>query len=100
MNPETISVWADVAAIFLVVNVVVLTLAVGVGLGFGWWYLRKGRRALSMPLLMGQVYSLRVQHITIKVTDRIANVPIQIHATTAQVTTTVRVLGQSLRARD
>ncbi len=96
MNPEAVSFWADIAAIFLVGNVILLTLVMGVALGFGWWYLRKGRKALVLPLLMGQVYALRVQNATMKVTDAVANVPIQIHATTTQVTTTARVLKESI----
>ncbi len=96
MNPESISFWADVGTIFLVCNVFLLTLVMGVALGFGWWYLRKGRKALGVPLLMGQVYALRVQHVTMKVSDTVANVPIQIHSATTQVTTTARVLKNSL----
>lgn len=97
MNPEALSFWADVGAIFLVCNVFLLTLVMGAALGFGWWYLRKGRKALGVPLLMGQVYTLRVQHATMKVTDTVANVPIQIHSATTQVMTTARVLKNSLQ---
>lgn len=96
VNPETISVWADIATIFLVVCTVITTLALGAVYGGAWWYLRKGRKKLAMPLLMGQVYALRVQHATMKVTDTIANVPIQIASVTTQVTTTAGVLKDSL----
>lgn len=92
MNPESISFWANVAAIFLLVNVFILTLATGAALGFGWWYLRKGRKALGMPLLMAHVYALRTQHVTMKVSDAVANVPIQISSLTTRVTTTARAL--------
>lgn len=92
MDAESISFWADIAAIFLVVNVILITLVIGAAFGFGWWYLRKGRKALAIPLLMGQVYTLRAQQITMKVTDAIANVPISIHATTAQIKTTAQTL--------
>jgi hypothetical protein len=94
MNPETLSWWADVLTVYLVLNVFVLTLAVGVGLGFGWWYLRKGRRKLVMPLLMAQVYTLRVQRVTMRVTDAIAGVPIALHAATARVKTTAQALAR------
>lgn len=96
MNPETVSFWADVAAIFLLAQAILITIVLGVGLGFGWWYLRKGRKALGMPLLMAQVYTLRAQHITMRVTDAIANVPISIHAGVTQVTTTFETLWSSL----
>jgi hypothetical protein len=96
VSPEAVSFWADIAAIFIVINVLVIVLVVGAAFGAGWWYLRKGRKALAMPLLMGQVYTLRVQHITMRVTDGIANAVIQTNATATQVTTTARVLGESL----
>ncbi len=92
MSPESISFWADVAAIYCVVNALILTLVSGVALGLGWWYLRKGRKALGMPLLMAQVYTLRAQHITMQVTDAIANVPIGIHTTTARLKVTAQTL--------
>lgn len=97
MNPETISVWADIATIFLVVCTVISTLALGAVYGGAWWYLRKGRKALGLPLLMGQVYALRVQHATMKVTDGVANVPIKVATATTQVKTTVGVLVKSLK---
>lgn len=96
MNPETVSLWADIATIFVLINVFILMLIPGAAFGFGWWYLRKGRKKLVVPLLMGQVYALRVQHITMKVTDAIANVPIQISNTAAQITTTLRALRGSV----
>lgn len=92
MNPEAVSFWADIAAIFCLVQVILLTIVVGVGLGFGWWYLRKGRKKLATPLLMGQVWALRVQHVTMKVTDAVANVPITINAGVTQALTTIQTL--------
>lgn len=92
MDPETLDALAKVSTVFLMCNAFVLTLATGLGLGFVWWYLRKGRKALGMPFLMAQVYTLRIQMVTMRVTDRIAAVPIQIDATTTRITTTVRGL--------
>lgn len=92
MTPEAVSFWADIAAVFCLVQVIVVTIALGVGLAFGLKYLRKGRKALGIPLLMAQVYALRAQQITIKVTDRVASVPIGIHGVTTQVKTTAQTL--------
>ena len=75
-------------------NAFILALMTGVGLGFGWWYLRKGRKALGMPFLMAQVYALRVQNATMRVTDRIVNVPIQLNAAATQVEVTAKALVQ------
>lgn len=96
VSPEAVSFWADVAAIFIAINLLVIVVVVGAGLGAGWWYLRKGRKKLATPLLMAQVYTLRAQHITMQVTDAVANVVIQTNATAAQVATTARVLTESL----
>jgi hypothetical protein len=96
MSPETVSFWADLAAIFVLINVFVLMLIPGIAFGFGWWYLRKGRRKLVVPLLMGQVYALRIQQITMKACDAVANVPIQISAGAAQIMTTLRALRGSV----
>lgn len=92
MNPEVVSLWADIAAIFCLVQIVLVTIVMGVGLGFGWWYLRKGRKKLATPLLMGQVYALRVQHATMKVSDGVANVPITINSAVTQALTTIQTL--------
>lgn len=97
VTPENISVWADIAAIFLVICTVIWTLVLGAIYGGAWWYLRKGRKWLATPLLMAHVYTLRVQHAAMKITDAVANVPIQISSATTQVSTTARVLIKSLK---
>lgn len=94
MTSEALAFWAGVAAIFLLVNAAVIAVVMGISLGFGWWYLRRGRKALRTPLLMAQVYALRIQYRTMQAGDAIANVPIQIHATTARVKTTAQTLMQ------
>ena len=96
MDPETLNFWANVSTVFLLCNAAVLAVVSGIGLGIGWWYIRKGRKALGTPFLMAQVYSLRLQIATTRVTDRIAAVPIQIDAAATQVTTTAKVLKNSL----
>jgi hypothetical protein len=92
MNAETLGMWRDIALIFLIVQSFIVTLATGAVFGVAWWYLRKGRKALVMPLLYGQVYALRAQHITLKATDKVAAVPIGANALAARIGTTVRTL--------
>jgi hypothetical protein len=93
VTPETLNFWAAASAIYLFINAIVITLFTGIALGFVWWYLRKGRKALVKPLLMAQVYALRVQLTTSKVADKIAGVPIEINAAASRVTTTTKMLS-------
>jgi hypothetical protein len=92
MTPETLNFWANVSAIFLMANLCVLVIATGVGLGFGWWYLRKGRKALTIPFLYAQVYVLRVQQVTQQASEAIVSVPIAIGAASVRVATTTKLL--------
>lgn len=98
MTPETLAFWRDIAVVLLCVQAFILMLVPGALFYFGWYYLRKGRKALSMPLLMAQVYALRIQHITMRVTDKFAAIPINIGAGSAQVTTTLRTLFKGARS--
>lgn len=92
MNPETLNFWANVAAIYLILLLFLFIMVTGVLFGFLWWYLRKGRRALALPFLYAQVYALRVQRTTQKVSDQVVRAPIALSAATEQVTTTSRAL--------
>ncbi|MBI4674451.1 MAG: hypothetical protein HY741_22635 [Chloroflexi bacterium] len=90
MDEQSLSIAADIAAIFLVVQLLLFTLIMAVSFGMGWWYLRKGRKALVLPFLYAQVYTLRVQQVTMKVTDAIASAPIGIHTTAEQIKVTAQ----------
>lgn len=94
MTPDSVSFWADVATIFLMAQCFVLAMFTAVTLGMVWWYFRLARKKLVVPLLMAQVYALRIQHATNKVSEKIVSVPIGINATAkrAQVTAS-RLLG-------
>jgi len=92
MNPETLNFWANVAAVYLMFLMFLGILVAGVLLGFVWWYLRKGRRALALPFLYAQVYALRVQHTTQKVSEKVVQVPMAISSTSEQVATTTKAL--------
>lgn len=99
MTRETLAFWRDIALILLCLQAFILMLVPGAILYFGWYYLRKGRKALSMPLLMAQVYALRIQHVTMRVTDKIAAIPMNIGAGSAQITTTLRTLFKGARSK-
>lgn len=90
MDPTTLDFWANVAAILLMVEAFILSLAVGALMGVGWWYLRKGRKALGLPLLYAQVYALRAQHLTMRVSEGIAEALSSLHAAMAWVQAAAR----------
>ena len=98
MSPESVSFWADVSAIFILSQMLLFTLLFAVGLGVGWWYFRKARKKLIVPLLMGQVYALRIQQGTTQVSNKIVNVPITINATVKRVQITAQSLVRPNRA--
>lgn len=98
MSPESISFWADVSAIFILSQLFLFTLLMAVGLGVGWWYFRKARKKLLVPLLMGQVYALRIQQGTAKIGDKIANVPITIDSTAKRAQVTSQAMIRPKRA--
>ena len=85
MSADTIIILSDIATIFLAINVIIMTLVVGAAIGFAWWYLRKGRKALELPFLYAQVYTLRVQKVTMQACEAIARVPIEVGANAARV---------------
>ncbi len=99
MNPESVSFWADVAAIFILSQLLLFTLLTAVGLGMGWWYFRQGRKKLVMPMLMAQVYALRVQQGTQKASNKIAAVPIGINTTVKRAQVTALTLFRSKGAQ-
>lgn len=92
MDEQAISVAADIAAVYLVVLMFLTTLITAVGLGIVWWYLRRGRKALVLPFLYAQVFALRVQNATMKVSDKIAGVPIALHSNAERVKVTTQTL--------
>jgi len=100
MTAETLGFWRDLALILLIAQAFILALVTGAAIGFSWYYLRKGRKALYLPLLMVQVYALRIQHLTMQVTDKLAAVPIGISAASAQATTMWRTWWNAFRSKD
>ncbi len=87
MNPETLAPWRDIALVLLCLEAAILVAIPGVILFFAQKYLRRFRHWLRLPLLRIQVYALRVEHLTLRASNAIADVPI-----------TLQVLGARARA--
>ncbi len=92
MTPESLSFWADVAAVFLLAQMFLFSIIMAVGMGMGWWYFRRARKKLAMPMLMAQVYALRMQQGTNKVADKIVSVPMGINAAATRAQATAQAL--------
>ncbi len=90
MNPNALAPWRDAALILLCLESIVLMLVPGVILFFAQKYLRRFRHWLHLPLLRVYVYTLRAQHITMRATDGVAQVPIALQMLGARAETTVR----------
>ncbi len=92
MNDAALAPWRDAALILLCLESIVIMLVPGLILFFAQKYLRRFRHWLRLPILRVYVYTLRVQNVTIKVTNGIAEIPIRAQIAGAQVSTTVRRL--------
>jgi len=92
MDEQALSMTADIAAVYLVMLMLLAALITAVGLGIVWWYLRRGRKALVLPFLYAQVYALRVQNATMKVSEKIASVPIGLSSNAERVKVTTETL--------
>ena len=88
--------------ISILASIIIVILAFGVGIGFGWWYLRKGRKALVLPLLHAAGVCLAREQATIKGTDIIANVDMGIDTAfeQAKVTPVTLICWRSSRCRN
>lgn len=92
MTGERLAVLADISAIYMLVNFILFAIFMAVIGGFTWWHLRRLRRKMGTPLLQAQVFALRVQHHTQKVSEKIVRVPIELNAGVDQISTTSKAL--------
>ncbi len=90
MNPQTLAPWRDLAVILLCIEAIILVAIPGVILFFAQKYLRIFRHWLKLPLLRVQVYTLRVQEVTQRAANRIADVPIALQMLNVRVRATAR----------
>ncbi len=92
MDQQTIAFWRDLSIMLLCLEAFILMLIPGAILFFVQKYLRQFRHWLRLPLLRVQVYTLRVQHLTLRATDGVARVPIAMHMLATQARVTVQRL--------
>ena len=92
MSRELLGILRDIAALLLCLECAVMIAVPGVILFFAQKYLKKGRRALRVPLLRLVVLTLRVQHLTQRATSAIIDADIKLEMLATRVFTTARAL--------
>ena len=92
MSPEWVRVLRDIGLMLLCIEAAVFVAVPGVALFFAQKYLRKGRRALHLPLLRVQVLALRAEQLALRASNAIAHVPIRWQVMAARVRGTARAL--------
>ena len=92
MNPNTLTPWRDAALILLCLEAFVLMLIPGAIFFFAQKYLRRFRHWLRLPILRVYVYTLRVQNITLRVSNGIVGMPITMQMLSVRMRTTARRL--------
>ncbi len=95
MDQQTLASLRDLSVILLCLEAFILMLIPGVILFFAQKYLRRFRHWLRLPLLRVQVYTLRVEHLTMRATDGVARVPIAMHMLAARARVTVEHLARN-----
>ncbi len=89
MDPNGLGPWRDLSILWLGLLTFIGVLVPGALFYFAQLYLRRFNRWLKMPLLNAQVWALRIQQTTARVSERVANVPIAMHSASAQYSTTL-----------
>ena len=96
MNRETLALLRDLSFLLLCLYMAIFVAIPGVVFYFAQMYLRKGRRALKLPLLKVQVLFLRVERLTLDMSNRIVGVPIAVRAFNARLrATALKLVGRT-----
>jgi hypothetical protein len=90
MTPQTLALLRDLSLMLLCLEAAVFVAVPGVILFFAQRYLRRFRHWLRLPLLRVQVYALRIQQLTLQVSERVITVPITLQMLNARLRTTAR----------
>jgi hypothetical protein len=90
MDTLALAPWRDLSIVWFVLWTMIFCLVPGAAFFFALKYLRIFNRWLQLPLLNAQVWALRIQQGTARVSENIAAVPITLHSKAAQVSTTTR----------
>jgi len=97
MDTTALAPWRDLSIVWFVLWTLIVMLIPGAIFFFALKYLRIFKRWLKTPLLTAQIWALRIQNATTRVSNQIAAVPIELNSKAAQAETTARGVIDYLR---
>jgi hypothetical protein len=91
--------WRDLSVVWLVLLTMIFVAVPGIVFYFAQLYLRRLNRWLRLPLLTAQVWALRIEQGSARVSERIASVPIGLHSASANIRVTTRGVVDFLQGK-
>lgn len=99
MNPDALAPWRDLSIVWFVLWMMLFVAIPGAVFFWMLTYLRRFNRWLKTPLLNAQVWALRIQYGTERVSHNIADAVIRVQAESTRVSTTTRGVINFLRGK-
>jgi hypothetical protein len=90
MDASVLAPWRDLSIVWLVLLTMIFVAVPGVAFFYALRGIRALNRWLRLPLLNAQLWALRIEYGTQRVSKSIAAVPIQLHSRGAQARVTLR----------
>ncbi len=97
MEPSSLAPWRDLSIAWLSILAMIFMLVPGVALFFAIRGMRAVNRWLRVPLLMAQLWAVRIEQGTRRASEVIVEVPIRLQSRTAQTRVTLRGVVDYLR---
>jgi hypothetical protein len=99
MDPNALAPWRDLSIVWFVLWMMLFVAISGAVFFWMLTYLRRFNRWLKTPLLNAQVWALRIQYGTERVSHNIADAVIRVQAESTRVSTTTRGVINFLRGK-
>lgn len=99
MDWNVLAPWRDLSLIYLLIIPIIVTGAIAYGMYYVVRGMRFVNRWLKTPLLYAQVWALRIQHQTTRVSNAVAEVPIRMHSNAEQTRVVVNGVIEYLQGK-
>jgi len=99
MDPNALAPWRDLSIVWFALWMMLFVAIPGAVFFWMLTYLRRFNRWLKTPLLNAQVWALRIQYGTERVSHNIADAVIRVQAESTRVRTTTRGVINFLRGK-